>query len=127
MACPTIVVIEDDEDIRESILSLLELEGFRAVGFSNGRDAMDRLGEFREPCLILLDLMMPVMNGWEFMQQRRKLGDTILAIPVVLISAIASVADLERTGARAFLRKPVDLEALLRMVRQHCGAAEQVA
>lgn len=122
MSCPgSIVIIEDDEDIREAMHSLLELEGYPVISFENGKDAIDALKEYSDPCLILLDLMMPIMNGWEFLKARKSLGDTIVAIPVYIVSAIASQQEAEKTGASGYIKKPVDADILIRIVEDYCN------
>jgi CheY-like chemotaxis protein len=115
--CP-ILIVEDDADLREMMAQLLALEGFRAEAVANGRDALDYLEKGDCPDLILLDLMMPVMDGWEF--RRRQRADPELAhVPVVILSALdqARAADL---GGPAFLKKPLDFDRLLELVRRYC-------
>lgn len=116
--CRNILVIEDDPDIRDSMQQVLELEGYNVSCASNGSEALERLKETRAPCLILLDLMMPIMNGWQFLEAKR--GDIALApIPVVVVSAAGDRA--KATAADGFVRKPVDLSILLALVKQYCG------
>lgn len=115
--CP-ILIVEDDADLREMMAQLLTLEGYRAETVANGRDALDYLHRGDRPDLILLDLMMPIMDGWEF--RRRQREDPALAdVPVVVLSALdqTRAADL---GGTAFLKKPLDFDRLLDLVRQHC-------
>lgn len=115
--CP-ILIVEDDADLREMMAQLLTLEGYRAETAANGRDALDYLHQGDRPDLILLDLMMPIMDGWEF--RRRQREDPALAdVPVVVLSALdqTRAADL---GGTAFLKKPLDFDRLLELVRQHC-------
>jgi CheY-like chemotaxis protein len=115
--CP-VLIVEDDADLREMMAQLLALEGYRTETASNGRVALDYLRRGDFPDLILLDLMMPVMDGWEF--RRRQREDPQLAlVPVVVLSALdpSRAADLE--GA-AFLKKPLDFDRLLELVRQYC-------
>src|SRR5438067_1769607 len=84
--CP-VLIIEDDADLRDMMAQLLSLEGFQSVAVSNGREALDYLGQGVLPDVILLDLMMPVMDGWEF--RRKQQADRALAdIPVVVLSAL---------------------------------------
>ena len=114
---PTVMVIEDDADIADAILSMLEDHGLGAVLAANGQEALDKLrGAHPRPDVILLDLMMPIMDGWEFRRVQR--GDPELAdIPVVLLSAdnrVQSVAD--ELAAVSWLKKPVDLRSLLQVV-----------
>lgn len=127
MVCPSVVIIEDDSDIRETFVSLLEAEGYEVNGFANGKEAIDGLRGCETPCLILLDLMMPVMNGWEFLKERNFLQDTIVASPVFIVSAMADKKTVLAAGAKGYLKKPVDYDVLLKIVRSHCTAAESAA
>lgn len=115
-----VLLVEDDSDIRSTIADVLELEGYRVVTARNGRDALERLSAPQRPCLILLDLMMPGMNGWEFRQEQVR-SEELASIPVVILSGDGSIeqkaASLQVAG---HLRKPVQLEALLDMIRRYC-------
>ena len=96
----------------------LELEGFQVELAANGRQALDRLTAGMHPCVILLDLMMPVMDGWQF--RREQIRDRELAgIPVIVVSA-AGRERIAEIDANAYLTKPVDLEQLLERVSQYC-------
>jgi two-component system, chemotaxis family, chemotaxis protein CheY len=115
-----ILVVEDDESIRFSLAEMLRLEGYRVSEAAHGQAAIERLDDRAQPPvnLILLDLMMPVMNGWEFLEIRRT-NDRLTAIPVVVISAAGRRPP---EGAYdAYLRKPVELEELLSVVRSYVG------
>jgi CheY-like chemotaxis protein len=119
-ACRSILLVEDDPDIQESLKDALEWEGYHVVGASNGREALDRLPGMPRPCLILLDLMMPVMNGWEFAQAVQT--DVMLAaIPIVVVSAFTDEAETKKIRTREVVKKPVDLDLLLRVVKRYCG------
>ena len=117
--CP-VLIVEDDADLRDMMAQLLALEGFQAKTVSNGREALTYLEHGNRPDLILLDLMMPVMDGWEF-RRRQIQDDAIARVPVVVLSALdpARGADL---GGTAFLKKPLDFDRLLALVRRFCGA-----
>lgn len=115
--------MEDDKDIRESIRDVLEMEGYSVAAYSNGKEALEGVRGCGSPCLILLDLMMPVMDGWQFLKQRQKLGDTIVAIPVFIVSAVADQS-VTALGAKGYVKKPLDIDVLLKLVRNHCGEAE---
>jgi CheY-like chemotaxis protein len=114
-----ILVVEDDSAIRETIRILLESEGYRVLAAKNGQDALEFLKKNETPCLILLDLNMPVMDGWQFLQAR-KTDESIAAIPVVIISAVANHFHEEEVVGT--VRKPFELETLLKVVKQYCGS-----
>ncbi len=117
-ACP-VLVVDDDDAIRDSLSMLLEDEGYPVATASNGREALDYLHRGPRPCLILLDLKMPVMNGQEFRlaQQRDR---TLSAIPVAVISAHVTKQVHVEVAAEAFLPKPVDIAVLLQTVERYC-------
>jgi len=125
MKCPNIIVVEDDDAIRDTIREVLELEGYTVQAFPNGKTALDALSHCEAPCLILLDLMMPVMNGWEFLEARKACGDTIVAIPVYIVSAVAERGELQGIGASGYIKKPIDIDLLLGVVTKYCGANQQ--
>ena len=97
---------------------LLTLEGYETVTAANGREALDYLHRWPNPHVILLDLMMPVMDGWEF--HRRMEADPALApVPVIVLSAVDQVRASDIRAA-AFLKKPLDFDRLLELVRAYC-------
>lgn len=115
----TVFIIEDDVDTREMLAKFLELEGYHVELASNGRQALDRFSDGAEACVILLDLMMPVMDGWEF--RRRQAEDKRLnAIPTIVVSA-AGRDRMSQITADAYLSKPVDMDELLSRVSQFCS------
>ena len=120
MAHRPILVVEDDRDLRDSLCGVLELEGFPTVGARNGEEALTWLRTHPAPCAILLDLMMPVMNGLEF--RTRQLDDVALAgIPVIVLSALddgQQKTDLR--DAQAYLKKPIEPDALFDALRRFC-------
>jgi CheY-like chemotaxis protein len=116
-----VMVVDDDADLRDTIIDVLEDKQYRAVGASNGKEALDLLhGRSSPPCVILLDLMMPVMDGQAFHAELMK-EPGLSHIPVIVLSAHA---DLDRilvnVSVQAKLRKPVDIKPLLELVDQHC-------
>ncbi len=118
--CQSVLVVEDDEDIRTAMVDILESEGYHAVSATNGKEALELLKTTTKPCLVLLDMMMPIMNGREFLDTIME--DSYLApIPVLVVSAIADKADTE--GAVGFLKKPVDIDMVLKMVDRYCNNA----
>jgi len=115
--CP-VLIVEDDVELRDMMAQLLTLEGFVATTVANGREALEYLRRGDRPDIILLDLMMPVMDGWEF--RRKQQSDPALAtVPVVVLSALdhRRAADVD---AVAFLKKPLDFDRLLELVRHYC-------
>jgi CheY-like chemotaxis protein len=116
--CP-VLVIEDDEGLREMMAQLLTLEGFQTATVANGREALAYLHGSARPEVILLDLMMPVMDGWEF--RRHQQADPALAgVPVIVLSALDQARAAGVDGA-AFLKKPLDFDRLLDLVREYCN------
>jgi CheY-like chemotaxis protein len=101
---------------------LLSLEGFRTETASNGRDALRYLEAGDRPDVILLDLMMPVMDGWEF-RRRQVQNPSIAHVPVVVLSAV-DPARASELGGTAFLKKPLDFDRLLELVRRFCAPAD---
>jgi CheY-like chemotaxis protein len=114
-----VLIVEDDADLREMMAQLLTLEGFRAETAANGRDALDYLEKGAHPDVILLDLMMPVMDGWEF-RRRQSQNPALARVPVVVLSALDQSRAADIDGA-AFLKKPLDFDRLLSLVRHYCN------
>lgn len=112
-----VLVVEDDAGIRESVCQILEDEGFPTVGAANGKEALATLRKLEPlPRLILLDLMMPIMNGWEFYELISR-DKTVSRIPVVVMSAQETDA---YAGSLRLLRKPLALDQLLSTVNEIC-------
>jgi CheY-like chemotaxis protein len=124
--CSNVLIVEDDKDIREAIADALALENFRVTTARNGKEALDLLlnsPHSWKPCFILLDLMMPVMNGWEFLLIQRAHPE-LSQIPVMVCSAIADRA--KYPGIVDYLQKPIDLDRLIALVQKHCDPAVDV-
>ena len=117
-----VMIVEDDADVRETLVEVLEDHDYVPLAVANGQEAVDRLRSDRDkPCLILLDVMMPVMDGMQFRAIQRK-DPELGSIPVVVLTAHANVTDVaEQMEASACLRKPVALDALLAIVRRFCN------
>lgn len=109
-----ILIVEDDDDIREVVSALLEQEGYDVVSATDGRAALRVLQAGARPDLMLLDLMMPGMNGWEVLE--RMLSDGLSEIPVVVLTAATTALP---AGARELLSKPVHLGHLLDTIRRY--------
>lgn len=115
-----ILVIEDDPTIREVLVEVLGEHGYDAVGASNGREALDTLAASPDrPCVILLDLMMPIMDGRSFREEQLQ-SPELSTIPVIVISAHLDQAVTSDLNAAAYLRKPVRLADVLSSVKTYC-------
>lgn len=117
-----ILVVDDDYAIREMLSEALEDAGYRVMGAENGAQALSQLREVHTlPRVILLDLMMPVMTGWEFYLEQQ--ADARLAsIPVIVLSARANIQHETFTiNANKFMQKPVDMNQLLDLVDSYCA------
>ena len=112
-----ILIVDDDSDLRQTLCDVLADEGLNTIGVANGREALTHLRAAPPPRLILLDLMMPVMNGWQLSEVLR--GDDALSrIPVLIMTAGRPPADDQFPGMQV-IRKPVDLEQLLSEVQRY--------
>ena len=110
----TVLIVEDDIETRDTLTVLLEKDGREIVTAGDGQEAFERLSDLPRPCLILLDLMMPRMNGWEFLH-RQSVDPSIAKIPTIVLSGSTLPV-----GAKHQLAKPVDVERLLALVDQYC-------
>ena len=120
MADGHVLVVDDDPDIRTTIADILQLRGYQVTAAANGLEALELLRKGLRPCVILLDLMMPILNGWEFCAEQRK-DEALAALPVVVISGGGSTNSLGADlGVTEFLRKPLELAAVLDVVGEHC-------
>ena len=116
-----VMVVEDDETIRDSLIEYLADKGYQTKGAADGKQALDELAaDPVAPCLIVLDLMMPVMDGWTFRAEQMR-HPQLAQIPVVVISAVRDVAkQVKDLGLIGYLKKPIDLKQLLTIVSEHC-------
>lgn len=114
------LVVEDNEDIRESLVRLLATFHIEVRGASNGQEALQLLARMETPGVIVLDLSMPVMDGAEF--RARQLADPALSeIPVILVSADAELREkADALNVSAAMRKPVDFPVLRAIVSRYC-------
>jgi CheY-like chemotaxis protein len=115
-----VLVVEDDPDIREAMTLILEGAGYTVCGAEHGADALARLRGGLGPCVILLDLTMPVMDGWAFCEETEK-DPALAALPIVVVSAVPPKA-IRDSSVRAVARltKPLDVTKLLVEVERHC-------
>ena len=115
----TILVIDDDDDIRAVLAMVLDEAGFRVVTAANGREALERLRGDPRPDVILLDLMMPEMDGYQFRAEQQR-DPALRAIPTLIVTAGTVTPRVEELGAEAILRKPVSLRRLVDTIRRFC-------
>lgn len=112
-----VLVVEDDRDVRSTLNDFLQEEGYEVETATNGKEALERL-EKRKPGLVLLDLMMPVMSGWEFLEKRNH-DHELSKVPVLVLSAVPGKPYVP--GALACLKKPIDLQRLMDFVELYCA------
>jgi CheY-like chemotaxis protein len=110
-----ILIVEDDEPVRDAMRDILEDEGYTIICAVNGEEALRMLASDPRPRLILLDLMMPVMNGWELLRALRA-SATLARIPVVVLSSLSAA---EAPLGVPAVKKPISVQALLRLVEEH--------
>lgn len=116
----TVLVVDDDPDLLEVTRFVLEGEGFGVETANDGAEALELLRAGTLPDLVLLDLMMPVMNGWQFLEEIAK-TPSFKAVPIVVLTAAGSV---EVHGAEEILRKPIDLKVLVAAVERYTRGGE---
>lgn len=119
MTSQTILIVDDDEYIREMLLMAFEMEGYSSHAVANGQEAIDWLRTGTVPCLILLDLMMPVMNGWEFLDALE--DDPVLSkadLSIVMVTAFS--VDNVHPRLKGLLNKPIELDELLNTASRYC-------
>jgi CheY-like chemotaxis protein len=117
-----ILVVDDDAALRNILVEVLEEEGYRARAACNGMEALEVLRTLPvPPTLILLDMMMPVMDGWAFRAEQRR-DPQLSEIPVVIFSAQGRVREMaSQVSASAYLKKPLPLKELLETIEKFCG------
>jgi two-component system chemotaxis response regulator CheY len=118
----TVMLVDDDDDMREVMATLLEEQHYHVVQAANGAEALRLLEDGKAGCnIILLDLMMPVMNGWDFCRHQKQKPEWA-SIPVVLMSSGAQIAFVvDGFDAADYVSKPVEIADLIDKVRRHCG------
>ena len=122
---PTVLIVDDDPGVHQMLTDVLSDEGYDVVAALNGREGLDRLHE-RKPDVILLDLMMPVMDGWRFREEMRRI-EGAGTIPVVVLSATHSIVDAaKQIQADGYIAKPFDLDQLLAKLADYAGQKRNV-
>lgn len=120
-----VLIVEDDPMALEALRTILEVEGYHIASVGNGREALNYLRKHEPPSVILLDLLMPVMNGWEF-RRHQKRDPTLALIPVIVCSGIDDIqAEAALIGADACLQKPIEPHDLTETVGRFCLAQER--
>lgn len=121
----TVLVVDDDEDLLDAVRMVVEEEGYRVLIARNGAEAFEVLGSDETPCLILLDMRMPGMDGQEF--RRRQLADArISGIPVVGFTGMSNGDEALLLQLSSYLRKPVHLHQLLETVEHYCSDPDHI-
>ncbi|HSN92342.1 MAG TPA: response regulator [Anaeromyxobacteraceae bacterium] len=111
-----VLVVDDDTDIREAVAEVLSEEGYQVLGAGDGEEALTKCRAYH-PSVVLLDLMMPGMNGWEFRAEQKR-DPELAGIPVVVLTALEPRVAIDAEG---FIRKPFEVDELLAQVRRHAG------
>jgi CheY-like chemotaxis protein len=115
-----LIIVEDDPDIRGDLAEILKDEGYGVATASNGHEALEVLRDAQRPCLILLDLMMPVMSGWDFRAEQLR-DPRLAAIPVVLLSGVNDLPHhAALLNAAGYIRKPIALKSVLGIAEKYC-------
>ena len=114
-----VLVVDDDFSTREALTDLLQDRGYSVISAADGREALNYLRDSSAPGIIILDLMMPVMNGWEFLE-RQSHDPALLDIPVIVVTATPPRNPLR---AKAVLQKPIQFESLVEMLKRFLPAA----
>lgn len=118
--CKCVLIVDDDDGFRSVLMELLQGFGYDVLCAENGLVALELLRRGLRPCLILLDLMMPKMNGWEFLECQRQ-EPALAHIPVAILSGVDRLdAKAASLGVSTLLRKPVELDTLLEVVARNC-------
>ncbi|MBM4357740.1 MAG: response regulator [Deltaproteobacteria bacterium] len=116
---PLVMVVEDDEDVRETMRAIFEAEGDRVATATDGQDALELLERIEPPGVILLDLMMPRLSGGDFLETARRRHPALLRVPVVVVTGHAQ-SRFAMPAVTRTVAKPLDLGALLAIVKQVC-------
>ena len=121
---PLVLIVDDTADARDAMKALLELKGYPVVTATDGQEALDELRHGLHPALILLDLMMPRIDGFRF-RKEQLLDPRLSRIPVIIFSGHPEVQNYAAVlGAAACFQKPVDVDRLLTLVQEHCTHPE---
>jgi CheY-like chemotaxis protein len=115
----SILIVDDDADVREMLSQFFSIEGYRVTTAGNGQEALDQLRHGQATDLILLDLMMPVMDGWQFRMEQQR-DPELAPIPVVVLSAVYNARERAALlGAVDYMQKPVEFDKLIETAERH--------
>ncbi|MCU1279154.1 MAG: hypothetical protein JWM53_2700 [bacterium] len=120
-ASPWVLIVDDDEDIRDTIQSLLQLRGFTVDTAADGLSGLERMRRGPLPALVILDFMMPGMNGDEFLAAQMS-DPQLAAVPVVLLTVAGEAGGAARVAIER-IAKPIDLQLLFSTVARFCSRA----
>jgi CheY-like chemotaxis protein len=112
----TVLIVEDERDLREMMRDALELNGYAVVTAEDGQDALAKLSGIENVCLVILDLLMPVMNGWDFVQEMRQRSE-LASVPIVVHTSAPGPMP---AGVKRVLQKPILFDRLISVVREYC-------
>jgi CheY-like chemotaxis protein len=121
---PCVLIVEDDADVCEFMHFLLTANGYETMSARNGRQALEQI-RTRRPCMVLLDLHMPVMDGFEF-RKHQLLDPNSATVPVVAVTAHFDAGDVERRLGVRCIGKPIHIEEIITAVRFACGRADVI-
>jgi CheY-like chemotaxis protein len=121
-AVRNILIVEDDELIRRAMQMVLEWEGYQVRCVNNGQEALDALRSGEHPALIVLDIMMPVLDGQQFRHEQLR-DPSLAAIPVIVVSAVSFA---EAVSAASHIRKPFEVQELLDAIHQQVGQSAKI-
>jgi CheY-like chemotaxis protein len=113
-----VLIVEDDQDVRETLGMVMESEGYEVYGAANGKDALALLKSISPPDIIITDIMMPVMTGWEFLESAAE-NPALASIPVIILSAAEKKESSKHPKVLAFLPKPVPVATLMALIKAH--------
>ncbi len=113
-----VLIVDDNLDIRLLFKRRLETEGYEVIEAENGLQAAETL-QSTEPCLVILDLMMPIMDGWQFLEWKKEQKKELAELPVIVISAVSNNVKAPE-GVAGFLKKPVSLSNMISTIQNHC-------
>lgn len=112
----SVLIVDDDVRSLNALAEILDFEGYSVACSENGKQALEYLHNYPLPSLIIMDLCMPVMDGWQFRTEQKK-DASIARVPVVVVTAFSDPVDID---AEAIIPKPIDLERLLSVVHHYC-------